>query len=190
MPLAAEIIYEDLNSEVELGVANSEPKEGKYKIALPYGKVYGFLAKRDDYYAISQNIDLSKAEELKTIVQDLYLTPIKKGVGIRLNNIFFENNKSELQEISFTELDRLVSLLENNASWNIEIGGHTDNVGSDTYNKTLSEARALAVKEYLTTKGISANRLSYKGYGEEKPIGTNDTDEGKAENRRVEFTIL
>lgn len=190
LPLAAEIMYEDLVNDKELGIANSEPKEGRYKIALPYGKVYGFLAKKEGYYSISQNIDLSEMDQLKTIVQDLYLTPIKKGVGIRLNNIFFETDKAELQKISFTELDRLVELLENNPAWNVEIGGHTDDVGSDSYNQNLSDKRAAAVKEYLISKGISERRLSSKGYGESKPVAKNDSDEGRAENRRVEFTIL
>lgn len=190
LPLAAEIIYEDLQSEKELGIANSEPKEGRYKIALPYGKVYGFLAKKDGYYSISQNIDLSEMDELKTVVQDLYLTPIKKGVGIRLNNIFFEHDKAELQKTSYTELDRLVKLLKLYEEWNIEIGGHTDNNGSDSYNKELSQKRAAAVRYYLIEQGIDGSRLSAKGYGEEKPVATNDTDKGRAENRRVEFTIL
>ncbi|MEQ8476157.1 OmpA family protein [Fulvivirga sp.] len=189
-PIAAEIIYEDLNTEVEIGIANSEPKEGKYKIALPYGKVYGFLGKKEGYYSISQNIDLTETDVLKTIKQDLYLTPLKKGVNIRLNNIFFDNNESELKETSFTELDRLIAILKDQNTLKIEINGHTDNVGSDPYNKTLSEARALSVKNYIINKGISSDRLTSKGYGEEKPIATNDTDEGKAENRRVEFTIL
>lgn len=189
-PLAAEIMYEDLKIEKELGIANSEPKEGRYKIALPYGKVYGFLAKKEGYYSIGQNIDLSKLDELKTVVQDLYLTPIKKGVGIRLNNIFFEYDKADLQKISYNELDRLVKLLKENQEWQVEIGGHTDDKGSDSYNKELSQKRAASVRTYLIQKGIKESRLSAKGYGEEKPVATNETDEGRAENRRVEFTIL
>ena len=188
-PLAAEIIYEDLNSEIEIGIANSEPNGGKYQIALPYGKVYGFLAKKEGYYPISQNIDLSKTDELKTIIQDLYLTPIKKGVNIRLNNIFFENNKSELMTTSYTELDRLVNILKSNNEHKIEIGGHTDDVGSDSYNQTLSEARALSVMKYLIAEGISKDRLTYKGYGEKQPVDNSGTELAKAKNRRVEFVL-
>jgi OmpA-OmpF porin, OOP family len=190
LPLAASIIYEDLITKTELGIANSEPKNGKYQIALPYGKVYGFLAQKSDYYAIGESIDLSNASEMKSIKKDLYLTPIRKGVNIRLNNIFFEYDKADLKQTSFVELDRLVKLLKDNPSWSIEIGGHTDDSGSDSYNKTLSQKRASSVRDYLISKGISANRLMAKGYGEEQPIGDNTTESGKAQNRRVEFRIL
>ncbi|TNE73865.1 MAG: hypothetical protein EP333_06320, partial [Bacteroidetes bacterium] len=189
-PLSAEIVYEDLNTNTELGVANSEPVEGRYQIALPYGKVYGFLARKKDYYSVSESIDLTVKEGLKTVKKDLYLSPIKKGVTIRLNNIFFEHDKSDLLSQSFVELNRLVSLLKANEEWKIEIGGHTDDTGSDAYNQTLSQKRASAVRAYLISQGISAERLTAKGYGESKPIASNETEEGKAENRRVEFKIL
>jgi OOP family OmpA-OmpF porin len=190
LPLAASIIYEDLNSKTELGIANSEPKNGKYQIALPFGKVYGFLANKENYYAVGESIDLTKVTDLKTIKKDLYLTPIRKGVNIRLNNIFFEYDKADLKQTSFVELDRLVKLLKDNISWSIEIGGHTDDSGSDSYNKILSQKRASSVRDYLISKGISASRLTAKGYGEEQPIGDNSTENGKAQNRRVEFRIL
>jgi outer membrane protein OmpA-like peptidoglycan-associated protein len=127
---------------------------------------------------------------LKTITQDLYLNPMKKGVSIRLNNVFFDNNKSELKETSYNELDRLISLLNNQITLKIEIAGHTDNVGSNDFNKLLSKERALAVKSYLIENGIASDRLISIGYGEEKPTASNESEEGKAENRRVEFTIL
>jgi OmpA-OmpF porin, OOP family len=190
LPLAASITYEDLYSKSELGIANSEPKNGKYQIALPFGKVYGFLANKENYYAVGESIDLTNVSDLKTIKKDLYLTPIRKGVNIRLNNIFFEYDKADLKQTSFVELDRLVRLLKDNPSWSIEIGGHTDDSGSDSYNKTLSQKRASSVRDYLISKGISANRLMAKGYGEEQPIGDNTTESGKAQNRRVEFRIL
>ena len=190
LPLAASIIYEDLNTKTELGIANSEPKNGKYQIALPYGKVYGFLAQKDNYYAVGESIDLSNTSDVQRVKKDLYLTPIRKGVNIRLNNIFFEYDKADLKQTSFVELDRLVKLLKENASWSIEIGGHTDDSGSDSYNKTLSQKRASAVRDYLISKGISGSRLTAKGYGEEQPIGDNSTESGQAQNRRVEFRIL
>lgn len=190
LPLAASITYEDLNSKSELGIANSEPKNGKYQIALPFGKVYGFLANKENYYAVGESIDLTNVSDLKTIKKDLYLTPIRKGVNIRLNNIFFEYDKADLKQTSFVELDRLVRLLKDNPSWSIEIGGHTDDSGSDSYNKTLSQKRASSVRDYLISKGISSNRLMAKGYGEEQPIDDNTTESGKAQNRRVEFRIL
>ncbi|MGD8778726.1 MAG: OmpA family protein [Ignavibacteria bacterium] len=115
---------------------------------------------------------------------------IEVGQTIRLNNIFFEFNKSELLPDSFEELDRVYTFLNDNPTVEIELGGHTDNVGSDEYNKSLSQKRAESVKNYLVGKGIDAAKLVAKGYGETKPIETNDEDWGREKNRRVEFTIL
>ncbi|MBN4071188.1 OmpA family protein, partial [Crocinitomix catalasitica] len=190
-PISADITYEDLLSHDEVGVAYSEPLHGKYKIALPYGKQYGYLAHKEGYYSISQNIDLSTEDELhKTVIEDLYLTPIKKGVGIRLHNIFFDPDKSGLKKNSHTELNRLVKLLNDNPELRIEIGGHTDITGDIAYNERLSEKRAVAVMNYLIDQGIDAERLTATGYGQKNPIRTDNTEEGKALNRRVEFKIL
>jgi outer membrane protein OmpA-like peptidoglycan-associated protein len=107
-----------------------------------------------------------------------------------LNNVFFETSKWELKPESMIELDRLVLLLKNNPEKKIEIGGHTDNVGSDEANLTLSNNRAQSVVDYLVKKGIAVNRLAAKGYGESVPIATNDTDAGRSKNRRTEFRVI
>jgi outer membrane protein OmpA-like peptidoglycan-associated protein len=91
---------------------------------------------------------------------------------------------------SMIELDRLATLLKNNPEKKIEIGGHTDNVGSDEANLTLSNNRAQSVVDYLVKKGIAVNRLTAKGYGESVPIATNDTDAGRSKNRRTEFSVI
>ena len=106
-----------------------------------------------------------------------------------LKNIFFDFNESTLKKESFEELDRLVDYL-NHHKVNIEIGGHTDDQGSDEYNDRLSQNRAKAVYDYLVGKGISADRLEYRGYGKRKPIADNATEEGRAANRRTEFRII
>lgn len=112
------------------------------------------------------------------------------GSTIRLNNIFFDFGKATLRPESFPELDRLVSYMADNKGMEIELSGHTDNVGSKEANLKLSDDRAKAVTEYIVTQGIKAERIKTLGYGETKPVSTNDTDEGKQLNRRVEFTIL
>lgn len=189
-PVQAQIVYEILPGGAQAGMARSEPKEGKYRIVLPYGKKYGFTAVADNYYAIHQNLDVSELTEYKEIEQDILLAPIEVGEVVRLNNIFFETGKSTLLDESFPELDRVVKLMTDNATMKIEISGHTDSVGEDADNLTLSQARAQAVVDYLTSKGVKKNRLTAQGYGETKPVATNDTDEGKQLNRRVEFKIL
>lgn len=188
--IGAPIVYHNLQTNEEIGTAVSDPKYGSYNIVLPYGAVYSFMAEKLGYYAVTQNIDLTKLTEYKEINVDLYLNPIEKGQTIRLNNIFFESGKYDLLSESFAELDKLCNILKENNKLQIEIAGHTDAVGSDANNMTLSNNRANSVMNYLIEKGIDKSRLSAKGYGETKFIATNETEEDKQLNRRVEFIIL
>lgn len=188
-PLAANIIYEILPSGEQVGTATSNPVTGDYGIQLPTGEKYGFLAEASGFVAINENLDLSDLREYREVERDLYLAPIEKGQKIVLNNIFFEFAKYELLKDSYSELNRVASFLKNNPGVKIEIRGHTDNVGSDQSNMLLSRRRAEAVADYLTEKGISADRLSVKGFGESEPIVPNDTEENRFKNRRVEFVI-
>lgn len=107
-----------------------------------------------------------------------------------LKNILFETNRAVLLPSSYPELDAFANYLVKNPQVFIEIGGHTDNTGSEEQNKILSEKRANTVADYLITKGVELNRVSFKGYGSTKPIANNSTDEGKKQNRRVEFTVI
>ncbi len=188
--MSAPIVYNALKTNKELGTAISDPATGSYSIVLPYGEKYSFMADKEGYYAVTQNVDLSDLKEYKEIEVDLYLNPIEKGEIIRLNNIFFASGKYELLAESYGELDKLLQVLKSNSKMKIEISGHTDAVGADADNLTLSNNRANAVMNYLLGKGIAKDRLSAKGYGETKFIASNDTDEGKQLNRRVEFLIL
>ncbi|MFM7078738.1 MAG: OmpA family protein, partial [Bacteroidota bacterium] len=109
---------------------------------------------------------------------------------IVLNNIFYDFDKASLRKESISELDRLTELLKDNPSMRIELSSHTDSKGTDEYNVKLSQMRAQAVVDYLKYRGVNAERLVAKGYGESKPVATNDTDEGRQLNRRTEFSIL
>jgi outer membrane protein OmpA-like peptidoglycan-associated protein len=104
--------------------------------------------------------------------------------------VFFDFDKANLRSESFRELDRVVKLLKENATIEIEISAHTDNRGADDYNSKLSDNRAASVREYIVSKGIAPERITSKGYGETKPIVANDTDENRQLNRRVEFVIV
>lgn len=188
-PLAATIVYETLPGGKEVGIARSEPQTGEYKIVLPVGKLYGFLAQSERFYPINQNLDLANLKAYTEIKRDLYLAPVEKGELIRLNNLFFEFAKVTLKEESFPELNRVVQLMTSHPALEIVIQGHTDNVGADADNLTLSQGRSQAVVDYLVSKGVAASRLTAKGLGEAIPIAANDTDEGRATNRRVEFLI-
>lgn len=141
-------------------------------------------------------------EDVKFLDNGLYRFTIKGSCGktysdtvrikgnIILNNILFKSGSSDLLEESFPELDRVVAYMKRKDKIKVQISGHTDNVGSDKLNQKLSENRAKSVVEYLVEQGIAEERLKYVGFGEEKPIADNDTKEGKAKNRRVEFDIL
>lgn len=189
-PLDGTISYETLPDGKEAGIARTNPSNGEYKIVLPYGKKYGFSAKANDFISVSDNIDLTNIAEYKEINRDLFLVPIEVGEIVRLNNIFFDFAKATLRDESIPELDRVVAILINNPSMEIQMAGHTDNVGSDDANLQLSRERAKAVKEYIVSKGIKESRIISKGFGKTKPVSTNETEEGKQLNRRVEFTIL
>jgi outer membrane protein OmpA-like peptidoglycan-associated protein len=121
---------------------------------------------------------------------DIDLEKVKEGSVAVLKNIFFEFDKYDLQDKSLTELQKILRFMNENPSVKIEISGHTDNSGNATYNQQLSNNRAQSVKTYLVERGIDSKRLFTKGYGSEKPIRPNDTEENRQLNRRIEFKIL
>ncbi len=190
LPLGAqiEIVDNELNTTIATFTANSST--GKYLVSLPSGKNYGIAVKMDGYLFHSENFDIPIVAQYQEVTKDVELEKIAVGSTIVLRNVFFDFDKSTLKPESNTELDRLVKILQDNPTMRIELSGHTDNKGSDDYNQKLSESRAKACVDYLVSKGIAANRLEYKGYGETKPIDTNDTDEGRANNRRTEIKII
>ncbi len=189
-PIEAKIIYETFPGGEELGVANTNPTTGEYKIVLPYGQRYTIRAEANDFIAIAKTVDLTNPGDFKEIKgEDLLLAPIQAGVTVALNNIFFEFGSSKLENESFPELDRLIEVMRKNQNMAIEMQGHTDNVGSAEVNLRLSQSRADAVRDYLVSKGIPLGRVSSVGFGEAKPIANNETTEGQAKNRRVEFVI-
>ncbi len=190
-PVEAEIELVDNTKNKVVAVFKSNSSTGKYLVSLPSGRNYGIAVKHPDYLFHSENFDIPKTAEYQEVEKDVYLKKIAIGSKIVLKNIFFDFNKATLRPESTNELERLTKLLKDVPSLKIEIGGHTDSKGSDTYNQSLSEKRAQAVVDYLTTKGgISKSRLEYKGYGEKEPIATNETDEGRQLNRRTEFKII
>lgn len=192
VPDGTEITYEDLKTGKVLGSAKPDPSSGLYKLVLPYGINYGITAKANGFLPSSINLDLSKlrGRYLELEEKDLVMAVIAKGAKMTVNNLFFELGKATLTIESDPELRRLVQVMTENADLRIEISGHTDNTGTDVINEKLSQARAEAVRNYLIIAGVATNRIQSKGYGSSKPISTNETDEGRQANRRVEFSIL
>ena len=150
------------------------------------------------YSYVASDMNNCKSKGMITFVQPEITTDkfedglknIQEGASIVLKNIFFEFNKTTLLPESYPELNKVVAFMLENDIKKIEISGHTDSEGSEAYNQKLSEGRANAVVAYLTGQGIDPSRMMATGYGESRPIDTNFTEAGKAQNRRVEFTLI
>ena len=185
----ATVYYEDLESGKILGSVRTNPQNGEYQIILVVGKKYGYYAIADKFLSQSENIDLENLLEYKKESQNLLLVPIESGQSITMNNLFFETKKFTLRNESNLELNRIIKFLEQNPTVKIEISGHTDDVGTDENNLILSEKRALEVYMYLISKSVTKERLTYIGYGENKPKFPNINDLNRSMNRRVEILI-
>jgi OmpA-OmpF porin, OOP family len=163
--------------------------DGSFQQEVPKLGYYILTASAEGYLNSTDSVDVN-SDELSPFSKDIYLQPIEVGITVRLKNIYFDFDKTTLKKESFVELNKVVEFLKQNHSVEIEIAGHTDNKGSDDYNTNLSQGRSQSVVDYIVSQGIDSSRLSAHGYGEAKPIDTNDSDAGRANNRRVEFTVL
>jgi outer membrane protein OmpA-like peptidoglycan-associated protein len=191
LPLNAIIVITDNEKNEVVSTFQSNSKTGKYLVTLPSGKNYGIAVTMEDYLFFSDNFDIPASSAYQEVEKNIELSRLEVGKKIVLRNIFFDFNKSTLRPASVAELERLTKLLTDNPKMRIEISGHTDNVGSATYNQKLSQSRANAVVDYLIDKkGIKKDRLEFAGYGFTQPIADNDSDAGRQLNRRTEFKIL
>jgi len=189
-PVEAIIEITDNTSGKIIETFTTNSATGKFLISLPSGGNYGIAVKADGYLFHSENFDIPAGSAYNMVNKTIELKNIKIGSKIALRNIFFDTGKSTLRAESNTELDRLVKLLKDVPSLKIELSGHTDNTGSASGNNKLSQDRANAVVAYLVGKGISKSRLTAKGYGSSRPISSNNTAEGRQQNRRTEFEII
>jgi outer membrane protein OmpA-like peptidoglycan-associated protein len=164
--------------------------DASYNLSLPVGFNYDLIPKLVNFYNRLEAVDLTDAEPMSVIDRNFYVTPLEVGQSIEIENIYFETGSSVLKPESFRSLNALIGFLKEYPNVVVEIGGHTDNVGSATLNEALSEGRAFAVAEYVISQGINAQRVVSKGYGFSKPVASNQTEEGRNRNRRVDFTIL
>jgi len=166
---------------------NIEATSGKYEEPISRSGWYIFTASAEGYLNATDSANIDS--ESTSVTKDFYLRPIEVGLTVRLKNIYFDFDKTTLKRESFVELDKVVDFLKKNSKIEIEISGHTDSKGSDDYNLTLSQGRSQSVVDYMISQGINEARLTAHGYGEGKPVDTNDTPAGQANNRRVEFTV-
>ena len=187
LPSSVELI--DLATKQLLSKVQTD-EMGNYLNTLPVGKDYAFNVNRKGYLFYSDNFLMSNSSPDSTYEKNIPLQPIETNATVVLKNIFFDINKSELKIESQVELDKIIQLLIENPNLKIEIGGHTDNAGKPADNLILSNNRAKAVINYLVSKNIAAQRLTFKGYGETKPVADNKMEEGRAMNRRTEMKVV
>ncbi len=189
-PVEAEVELFDITSGELATAAYSDPQTGEFLVALPVGQEYALNASAEGYLFFSENYNVPETAVNEPYTLNVPLSPLTAGSTIALRNIFFNTASYVLLPASNAELEKLARLLKANPDLRIELGGHTDDVGSDDANLKLSDQRANAVRDHLIAQGIEADRITAKGYGETKPIATNDTEEGRAGNRRTEVTVL
>ncbi len=186
-PLEAFFELIDIESGYVVIQSESNPVNGEFLVCLPLHYKYALNVSKKGYLFYSDHFELDTAVSIK---KNIPLQKIQANSTIILNNIFFDTDKFDLKSESIAELDRLYFFLRQNPSVCIEIGGHTDTIGTTEYNKELSLNRAETVKMYLAEKGIHPDRLFTKGYGFDKPVASNEEEEGRALNRRTEVRII
>ncbi len=180
----------DLDTQETINKVVSDLFDGKFLVTLVAGKNYLFNVSRDRYLFYSESYQLKEMEAGKAFEVEVRLQPVKVGETVVLKNIFFETGAYELKSTSEPELQKLVDLMTENPKISIEVLGHTDNVGSASSNLELSNNRARAVADFLVGKGIDRSRITSQGMGDQQPIADNDTEEGRAQNRRTEFKVI
>jgi outer membrane protein OmpA-like peptidoglycan-associated protein len=183
-PVSAALTVRDIETNEVMSTFYSDEINGDYIVVLQPGRSYVITAEAPGYLFYSDRFDVPEESTNDMIRKDIAMT---RDI-VRLL-VYFDFDKATLQPASYVDLNRAVEWLKANATVKVELAGHTDNVGSREYNKKLSHDRAEAVRSYLVSKGVSPARLTASGYGMEQPVATNDTDEGRALNRRVEFRV-
>ncbi len=189
-PLAATIEIVDNSTQQVIQTIQTNATTGEYTVMLPSGKDYGMSVNADGYMFHSENFNIPAATGYQEIRKDIQLLPINPGAKVVLRNVFFDTGKATLRPESYPELQRLAQVFQLYPNIVVEISGHTDSRGSDAYNMKLSQARAQSVVDYLVSIGVPRSHLVAVGYGETQPVASNDTEEGRQLNRRVEAKIL
>ena len=192
-PVEAVIKWEDLETGKKVGESKSDPNNGSFFIVLPMGKIYGYYIDKNEYFPISNNLDLRQSNTAITIKKDIEIASMKKmideGLAVPVNNLFFPIDKDKLLPESLPELKRVALIIKAN-KLNVQVSGHTDSTGTKEHNMDLSIRRAEAVRKFLISLGVLDNYITIKGYGATVPVASNETEEGRSKNRRVELKFV
>lgn len=190
-PVAAEIELVNLNSKFEKSRIQRADEKGQVMLALPLRRNYAFNVSEDGFLFYSQSMQLADENSLTDpIILNIELEPIEVGAQMELYNIYYETDSFRILPQSEPELQKLVAFLENNKDLRVEIQGHTDSSGNPESNLELSKRRAQSVVDYLAEHNIQVGRLVSEGYGDTRPIASNETAEGRKQNRRTTIKII
>lgn len=187
-PIQAKLSLVDLVTDSTLYQFESDGRTGEFTMLYPDKPASGLYVEKQGYLPKIYNVDRDSLQNKKNL--DVELTPVAAGEEFIFENIFFDFDKDDLRSESRSSLRRLISFMNDNPSINILIAGHTDNVGSEAYNKDLSLRRAESVKSFLILNGIHQERLRTMGFGSTKPVVGNDSPENRAINRRITVKII
>ncbi len=187
--LPSTLLLTDVNTQQTVSRLQTD-ENGNYLVTLPAGKDYAFNVHRKGYLFYSENFDMNNVSSDSVFNIDIPLEPIEANAKVVLKNVFFDTKKTDLKPESISELDNVVRLMNENPHMKVQINGFTDNIGTPADNLKLSNGRALSVVNYLIAKGVKKERLSYKGFGETKPVATNEAEAGRAMNRRTELRVV
>ena len=199
-PIPGQFQLIDLSTGEEVIFAEADAITGEFTVTLPINSSFALNVSYPNYSFYSSNFDMTVESGQETVKMDIPLVPFKSGASTVLNNVFFDVGKAVLRNESYVELNKLRDFMESNPTLSIEISGHTDSRGDQELNIVLSNNRAKAVREYLISKGVRANRMTSVGYGSKKPRITNETIEAlqseqekeaaHQSNRRTEYKIV
>ncbi|WP_345951823.1 OmpA family protein [Mucilaginibacter sp. PAMB04274] len=189
-PIEAEVEIVDLTTNRPVYQNYSSPTNGDFLVTLVTGRNYGLTITKNGYLFSSENFALTGKDTNKPFNIEVPLNTIEVGKSAILKNIFFDTNRYDLKPESQSALQYLLNFMTVNPTVSIEISGHTDNMGNDKLNQTLSESRAKSVYQYLVNHGANAGKLQFKGYGKQQPVVPNTTEDNRAKNRRTEFKII
>lgn len=189
-PLGAHFELIDLATSELVYSSSSDSINGEFLIPITYGKDYALNVEKESYLFYSENFQMKERQNDNPFIMNVPLRKITIGSEVVLRNVFFDSDEYSLKEESKIELNKLLTFLNQNPKVSIEVEGHTDNIGNNAHNRSLSDQRAKQVFQYLVDNGIDSNRLKYKGYGADSPISDNDTEEGRANNRRTSVSII
>jgi outer membrane protein OmpA-like peptidoglycan-associated protein len=188
-PIAAKINVQSLEDSDTICV-NYDPQTGEYKLMLPTKRSYSISASKKGFMAVSERMDIEDEKNYREVKKNLYMLPIESGQKMTLNSVYFEQSKFDLLPNSFNELNQIVTTMKENPSMEILLEGHTDNQGDWNANLLLSKQRVEEVQKYLVRQGISKSRIQIQGFGSTRPLASNNSEEKRKLNRRVEFTIV